>query len=288
MQNPVALAFPTQARISWKTLSTLTRSVHFYVIFITARSGSTWLTEMASRSGRLGVPQEWFNETWIQLDQEALDCRPPKLAGTTDINSYIRKTVADYQSQNRIMGLELAFHQTRMLMELLEKPEYVVPRITFFYLRRRNLIAQAISLYRSAESGFFHSYQQNPTLRKRFDSVSYSAIQIQRYAKYLVECERQFEDLFQSCSIDPRRFFYEDLRVALMRVLQWIERTITGQQVVYDSSLENGVIRPVSDNRNVIWESAFRQEHSEELRILEERRPALRGDFRPCTLLGEQ
>ncbi len=182
MSNLVKSAFPFGSILREETIGSLAGSSKLYVIFITPRSGSTWLTELAMNSGLLGAPQEWFNENWIHTEEIALGCRPPKVIGTADINEYVHEVVSSHRAANGVMGIQLSQYQTQCLIELLESPSRAATCMVPFYLCRRNLVAQAISLYRSRKSGLWHSYQDAPGLVAKFQSVEYDRAEIEKRA----------------------------------------------------------------------------------------------------------
>jgi LPS sulfotransferase NodH len=279
IENPIASAFPAGSRIDDSVVVDLIRETRLYVVFIIPRSGSTWLTELAGTDGRLGTPQEWFNESWIHGDIEALGCRPPKLAGTLNINDYIRKTVRSHRSPLGAMGLQLSIHQTRMLLPLIDDPKEVSRDVHFFYLRRRNIVAQAISLYRSAETGHFHSYEKDPAAMQRFAACPYSRDRIEHWATHLLEAEQDFERLFATCEIRPERFFYEDIVADPDRVLDCMSLTVNNNGERQSVPRRDGVMRKISDSSNALWEKRFRAEARAWLVDFERSRPAQTSSY---------
>jgi len=279
MSNLIEQAFPTCCVVKRATLEEIFSSTKLYVIFVTARSGSTWLTEMAAFDGRLGTPQEWFNETWIYTDLELLGCRPPKLADASDINDYIFKTITRYRSPSGVAGLKLSFPQAQALFELLESPNSVKQGVTYFYLRRRNLIAQAISLYRSASSGFFHAYQTDRMAQARFTTLPYDAERIQYWMQDLLASECAFEAMFRSCEIKEHRFLYEDMVADPGRILDWIYTTTTGKAEFSGTEPTLGLVRKISDDKNQEWELRFRAEQGAIIADADGNRPPLLSDL---------
>lgn len=277
-KNIIAEVFERNRVIHQSKLRDCARDNHLYVIFIIARSGSTWLTEMAEKSGALGTPQEWFNEGWIHTSETALGCRPPKLTQAFDVDEYISRTVVDYRSGDRVIGVQLSPYQTECVCDMLENPKEAIQLITPFYLRRRNIVAQAISMYRSAQSGFFHSYQETDILRERFEKVIYEAAEIAQWCEQLVAGEQFFESVFARLNINPARFVYEDIVGDPSSVLSWMRIKIkpSSRPLLVARSERMTVM---GKNTSAEWEARFRAERGEFLAALDRIRPEVRSDF---------
>lgn len=217
MSNQIKGAFPLNSVITGSTLRNSAKRSRIYVIFIMPRSGSTWLTELAMNSNGLGAPQEWFNEGFVQSDTPALGCLTPRNRGIFDINQYIDAIVDE---GNGVSGVELSILQALMLRELVDQHFDLSWLNASFYLRRYDLAAQAVSLYRSAMSGRFHSYQCNPLEMRQFNTVEYDHEKLVDTMRYLIDCEDRFDALFTSCNIQPTMLYYEHLQNDPLSVLR--------------------------------------------------------------------
>jgi trehalose 2-sulfotransferase len=244
-------AFPGGDSLHAGALQALAKRSRLYAIFMTPRSGSTWLTELVMNAGGLGVPQEWFNEIWVHMKEPSIGCRPPRLRGVTEINEYVAEIVGEGQG---IAGIELSLSQALNLGELIDQPFDPSWFAASFYLRRKNLIAQTISLYRSAVSGVFHSYQDSPEERQVFNAVEFNYSHLLHWLKFLIRCERRFEALFRVYNIRPIPLYYEDIVADPLRALRHIARGIGGPPVtkIPDTSLT--VLR---DRKSAEWQDRF-------------------------------
>jgi trehalose 2-sulfotransferase len=279
MVNKVAQAFGENATIHGGVMRELAWRAQLYVIFILPRTGSTWLMEMAENSGVLGTPQEWFNEDWIHTDELAMGCRPPRLAATACVDEYLRKTVTDYRSPHGIMGLQLSPYQAQSLCEMLENPRESVDLVTRFYLRRANIVGQAISLFRSVRSGFFHSYQDGTVSRSSLDAVEYDAEAIQSWCEHIVAGEIYYDRLFRQLEIAPACFTYEDIVAKPRDVLAWMANCIDKRLDERSITAESSRLSKLGGKRNEDWEQRFRVEQADYLVGLAQRRPAVYSDF---------
>lgn len=248
MKNLLRGAFPNNSTIRTDTLRAAAQRSRLYIIFLTPRSGSTWLTELATNSGTLGAPQEWFNQGWIYTDELALGCRPPIVRGISDVNLYIDDIVDE---GNGVAGLELSVHQAIMVRQLLDGPFDPNWLTATFYIRRRDLIGQAISLYRSVGSGLFHSYQDKAEQLKSFASMEYDHDKAIDWLRHIIDSERRFdEELFKSCELSPIPLFYEDLQADPLTVLQMIAQAVGSPALTH---LPKTTLRVLRDSKSLDW-----------------------------------
>ncbi|MEA1647533.1 Stf0 family sulfotransferase [Nitrospirillum sp. BR 11164] len=273
--KPYKAVFSDNCIVDVETIKALNNKYKLYIIFIIARSGSTWLTELAKNSDVLGVPQEWFNEGWIQTEEHALGCSPPKIIGTRDINAYARWSARNSASSCRIAGLQLSYYQMLAMQQLMSAPSGAFRDIKVFYLRRKNIIAQGISLYKSASSGIFHSFQRNDLSDVYLSKVAYDADKIKETILGLLTCEDGFEKHFTDHNVAPKRFFYEDLTADPLTVLNWMDRTITGQPSPRIGTLPATTVRRLSGAGSLAWEQRFRMEFPDFCQEVDARRVSL-------------
>jgi len=279
VENLLAPAFTENAILHRETLERLTSSSYVYAMFITPRSGSTWLTELATVDGRLGMPHEYFNYDWLGNVYPNLGYAPPS---SRDIDRFVSDIAEKYRSPQGVVGVQLSSPQARMLIELSEDLCAYKDRLAFFYLRRRNVLAQAISLYRSADSGYFHSHEQDTEAQKRFDELGYLPERILFWLKKAIILERDCEALFNEYGVQPRRFYYEDIVADRSGVMEWLYTNVMahfgrpadlrpiGQQPPWTT-------QKLSDDRNAEWQKRLRTEKAAEIEELERDRPALLG-----------
>lgn len=278
MENLLRPHFPDGDVLHRAVLDRLAAKNQLYVIFFTPRSGSSWLTELAMSSGALGAPNEWFNYAWLETIEPILGCLNARATGKTNLDDYVTDTIERYRSTDRVMGIELDIYQAKMLCELMEDSRSGLQELTFFYLRRENLVAQGISLYRSVASGFWHSINQDEEARTRFQDLAFEANAIEESVRYVRHCEDEFEQLFQSCPISPRRFFYEDIVANPAPVLSWMHEQITGRAIDVNVASGGEMLR-ISDAKNIDWEALLRNQAPAEFTrdVLDGRPPLVRN-----------
>lgn len=177
----------------------------------------------------LGKPQEWFNDGFVNSDSPALGCLPPRLRGTLDVNAYVHSVVDE--SDGRPVGLQLSVYQAIMVREMLDGTLEKNLISATYYLRRRDLLAQAVSLARSVLSGRFHSFQDDPAQLRAFNEVVCGAQTLLRWLEFLLDTERRFSELFSQCAISPTSLFYEDLVENPTAILNRIAGDLQAPQV---------------------------------------------------------
>lgn len=259
--------FPDGPILDGPALDRLRAEKPVYLVFIIARSGSTWLTELGAASRVLGMATEWFNPDFLTADRVHLGCVPPRLAGIRDINLYLHH-IAGWPGQ--AAGTQLSVSHVDLLRSSLPSGLRLSDFDGVFYLRRRDLTVQSVSLWRSARSGYFHSYQDSPEERAAFANLKIDSHGILDMARHLLDQEVALESLFARCAVKPVRLFYEDLADNPLAGLNQMTRTLGLPHI---SELPATTLRRVSDQRNADMIRQFESECAEELQAIMTRRP---------------
>jgi len=221
-----------------------------YCIAFTPRSGSTWLGDILHKTGALGDPKEWFNP---QSARHAI-----KQSGCHDIHEYYRylRTV---KQQRGVFGFEIAYQH----LALLRKEGYssLFADINhWFFLRRRDYIAQAVSLHRASRTGIFHSNQQQ---EKSYPQVDYDNQQIANFALKVVFSEFRFKKYFSDNMLATTDIWYEDfLSMPATEIPNVFRRQLgqavdhSGEQAGHDSDFQK-----TSDESSSSMISRFREQN---------------------------
>lgn len=172
-----------------------------YLVLFTPRSGSSWLTELLSTNPGFGQPGEWFNDSLV-----------PDIArhfGVDNIYDYVgavTRTMCD--PQTRVFGAEITFFQLEVMRQLVDFfQHFPLHRTKLFYLNRRDIIAQAVSLYRAVKSGVFHAADATDDAA----SVPYDADQIAHWLTHIRRQELGVEALIEEAGVTVERLRYEDM-----------------------------------------------------------------------------
>lgn len=236
-----------------------------YAIIFTARSGSTFLTHTLSNTGRFGTPHEWFNPETVQ-----------RLVNTNSISSlqgYIRFLWKTYVSQNGVFGLEINWPQLTALLDLVDFNACFRQQIVWFYLRRRNLVAQSVSLFKANATSVFHSYQIDAE-KGEAPSTAYDGPAIAECFNMLLMEEIAIERFCIDSGIRPVELFYEDISSEPPVVLTTFSNVLRVRRNAIGCDRPNA-IRKIGDWQNEVFEARFRQEYADLLAEKRETRPRL-------------
>lgn len=183
---------------------------HRYVIFFTARSGSTWLTDVLKSSEGLGRPGEFFNPNRIPRQCERLG-----IAALESYPSLIQCYRKDRSSN--VFGTEITWPQYTFLLPKVDvMSAFPQQETTFFTLRRENLLLQAISTYKASKTGIFgpNTNPENKTPEEIDASVTYDEQALKLGVMSIVSQERQTDELLKARGIAPLRLTYERMMKA--------------------------------------------------------------------------
>jgi trehalose 2-sulfotransferase len=173
-----------------------------YLIFFTPRSGSSWLTELLSTHHGFGLPDEWFNPDLIPPVAQRL-----RVNNLFDYISLLKRQMIDPASL--VFGAELTYFQLEVMRQLVDFFVHFPMKDTrIFYLSRRDIILQSISLFRSVKSGIFHSRAYSDHLTT---PVGYDADEIEYWLEHIIQQENGLEHLFSDNGVSPVRLYYEDM-----------------------------------------------------------------------------
>ncbi len=170
-----------------------------YAIAFTPRSGSTRLAQILENSGVLGNPREWFNPSLrrTQVIRSA----------SHNLREYYRFIKTTHRTR-RVFGVELTWAHLRQLQAAGE-PQLLADVPHWFFLRRRDFLAQSVSLARARASGHYHSIQQGHA-----PVPEYSPQLILRCLLEIQQQEFALQKYFNAAQISPTELWYEDLSVS--------------------------------------------------------------------------
>lgn len=181
-----------------------------YIIATTSRSGSTHLCRMLTSTRALGEPAEYYN---VRVKPQRM-----KLWNAANDLDYFRQMLLRTSTDNNVCGVKvatLAFENMRRELG----PVFELLRPKYIWLRRRDTLRQAISLYRANETDIWHwhTHQAKPQAVPRYDP------------RRIRQCQRQIEnaneswaDWFTSEQCQPLKLWYEDVTADPHKVVEQI------------------------------------------------------------------
>ena len=213
-----------------------------YVVCSTQRSGSTYLCRLLASTGVAGTPQEYFEaraETGSPphpgyflagLPRTGAgirdDVRPTDAPEYSDLRAvdgweeHLARTFRMGTSENGVFGAKLMWNQlpdleqhatampefagldgSELLDRLLGQPGYV-------WLRRRDKVRQAISLWRALQTRTWRA--EHPAAEGERPTLSYSFRGIEHLRRRLSADDEAWGRFFLHSLIDPLELVYED------------------------------------------------------------------------------
>ncbi|WP_203293934.1 Stf0 family sulfotransferase [Maricaulis parjimensis] len=234
-----------------------------YYVCLVPRCGSTFLTGLLKATGAFGDPAEWVGPSWAEKQLE--------LTGAQTWPAFVERVLAAHQSENRVSGLEIA-HAHLTWARRSEGKSLRLPRDgVFFYLRRRNIVRQAISLHIAHQSGVWHSDQLTEDAQTVRDAVMYDTRAIRNFIKLLQDEEMRWEREFGSMAIEPVRLYYEDLVQRPERILRLFAQVLGLPET--PRLPDDNPVRKMSNDRTAEWEARYREEEADFLSGVQRLRP---------------
>ena len=238
-----------------------------FFVCTTHRSGSTFFCEGLSDAG-CSWPNEYFEMTLAPIWREKWQL-PPE----ADTVTYLREMIRGHTMANGILGVKLMWHQTKHLKAMLQPlvaPE--LPKIPlaellarafgdvrYFWLRREDKVAQAISLARARQTGRWHSIDMTgwvgvaPTDR----AESFDFAQIQSIVQSLTEWDVKWKRFFAQSGVQPMTLVYEEFSGRFLETMR-DALAFLGAPSEAIESVRPPRYRKLADNTSDEWAQRYR------------------------------
>src|SRR5215216_1000850 len=183
------------------------RIVRGYAICTVPRSGSNWLGQLLTSTGVLGNPLEYFNGA---ARRQLTDPLYPD-----DPQQQVELLLTMGKTPNGIYGVKLFASQFQEIESKIRLTRDL-PNLRFIFLRRRDLLGQAISWARALQT---NQYRANQPVQ---GESSYDRVFILDRIRQIVQEYAQWNAYFARTGISPMELLYEDMlndpRPAIARV----------------------------------------------------------------------
>jgi len=236
-----------------------------YVILFTARSGSTFLTHELYNTNKFGNPHEWFNPDTVRDVSRRRDAK--------NIMSYFSTVWKLNTSSNGVFGIEINWYQMSNIIDILNIQHCFRNQIVWFFLRRRNIVSQAISLFIADFTKIFHSYQIDREINPPHEP-EYDANKIKNNILMFLNEEISSVDYFRNNCIYPIQLFYEDMVQDSKGTLGTFCNTLRVDRSVVSNEFPNP-IKKIGNQLNQNFEERFRHEEAIFLGEIGPQRPLL-------------
>lgn len=212
-----------------------------YVICATPRSGSTLLCALLRASGVAGWPETWFRQQDMAASRAEWGIGP-------DWAAYLAAALQAGRGHSGVVGLRMMW---QTFTEVGPQVVAAMQAPRFIWLRRGDLVAQAVSRHRAEVSG---NWQLG------FEEAEHPVEPVygfDRIAHWLAEAQaddRAWADWFPAEGIAPLQLRYEDLAAdpvaAAQSVLNWLGLVAERPLVVSN--------RRMADRASTDWATRFR------------------------------
>ncbi len=222
-----------------------------YIIAMTPRSGSTYLCDVIKQTRRLGKPQEILGA--IAVSHRITKTMPGR---TTD--EYLRNGIRIARTANNVSGLKASWFQFEKFTEVMAGKHYL-KGFKYVYLTRRDLAAQAVSLYKAASSEVFHSHvSPSEAALAKLDALDYDYHAIKGWYDHIVAQEKGWQRYFFEHRIYPYCLSYEDIEEDILMVLKRLAMYVSVNPDNIQLPTEPSAIQKLRDDRSREWTQRFR------------------------------
>jgi trehalose 2-sulfotransferase len=224
-----------------------------YIIAMTPRSGSSYLCDVMKTTKRFGTPDEVLNEGFVPNILQRIPGKTP--------DEYLRNVFRVRKTANGISGLKASWFQFNNFVTAMSEPQLAQKR-RFVYLTRRDLPAQAISLYKATASDVFHTNKQHDTgALQKLQELEYDYEKIEGWLHHIAKQEAGWRAYFAAHSIFPLVLTHEEIDADILGVLKRIATYVGVDPKNVELPAAQSVFTKVSDTRNAEWAERFSTEY---------------------------
>lgn len=223
------------------------RADRTYIIASTYRSGSTHLCMRLWGTGVLGAPFEYLNyENEMRVLQSRFKATSPQ--------DYLRKLMQHRTSANGVFGIKVHFpHFSAALRRYPELLSDLAP-VQFIYIKRRDVVAQAVSLAKAFQTRAWLSLSGRSRL-----PLFYSTEFIQECLSEIRQQERDWREWFESKRIGVHQVIYEELCADESAAIEGIVKLMRAEQDS-PSTVRLPQVESQFDRVNAEWIQRFNTE----------------------------
>lgn len=234
-----------------------------YVIYFTPRSGSSWLTDILSQTGRMGRANEAFNPNFIPNITKAINA--------SNINQYCSVLIRRLNTKG-VFGFEITMHQLNAVFHDHEQFIKWFGAGPCFWLIREDIVAQAVSLAKMVTTQVGHTANATDEQRAAADQAfGYDPALIKKWLLHILVAERQNEALFAEYDLTPLRLSYEQItKLGAARVIDLFARHV-GVTDLPEMETESTHTK-LGTSRNQEYALRFREEEADFVRQVEDER----------------
>lgn len=267
-----------------------------YLVCSTQRSGSTLLCELLRATEVAGVPDEYFE----RLRETGLPRQPQQYfndPSVRDIAERLTPTVPGQPEQpgefepwfryalqrgtttNGVFGAKMMWNyldefKLRMAelpglgdLSFNERLDVVFPRLKVIFMRRRDKVAQAVSLWKAIQTQQWRTESESDSEQVEADDTSgieYDYRAIEYLLNELHRWDARWEEWFHATGREPIRVFYDEFTVSRATT---IGRVLDALGIDPPAPQGKKPMRRQADDRSRDWVARFRTDSEHRQRI---------------------
>lgn len=237
-----------------------------YVIYFAPRTGSSWLSDIAKRTGRLSMPGECFNPHFVPRIARKLN------AG--DIDSYVEALVRQRNTKG-VFGCQLTYFQLRHTFGSEDSFLAYFGAAPCFWLIREDIVLQAVSLSKKQHSRIGHRIMADSEQLQTADrSFVYDPENITHWLGHVRKAEIRTEAMFKQHRLTPLRLSYEIITgLSPLQAVNVIAAHIGVPPV--DTAGLSSDHEKIGTDKNAAFAARFRAQHRDLIRKIDRQRRAM-------------
>lgn len=225
-----------------------------YVIHFTPRSGSSWLADILTATGRLSQPGECFNPSFVPAIAQKMNA--------ANMRQYVEMLLR-WRNTHGVFGCQLTFYHMKVSFGGPAKFMRFFQEDPCLWLIREDIVLQAVSLAKKQQTRIGHTaHAGTEALEKAEAGFTYDAEQIGRFVRHVFEAEQGTEAVFARYGQTPLRLSYERMTAMGAEAAVNVVAHHVGAPPVRGAALETGHGKLGTD-RNAEYADRFRTEHAE-------------------------
>lgn len=241
-----------------------------YAILFTPRSGSSWLTSVLTKTRMMGTPGEWFNPTLMLSSTRS--------KGARNLTQFI-ETISRHEAHGGVFGFEITYHQ--MMAVFGDEAAFIrnFRDSTFFWLIRKDIVAQAVSLDKMVRTKVSHASNHDAGEIAASDrAYDYDGARIMEWINHIRDAEKATESMIEAYSLRPRRLAYETMMASgAMEVARTFGQDLgIAEDIPHDLETDH---RKIGTEKNNVFAERFKADYPEFVRTLENERAEMLTRF---------
>ncbi len=235
-----------------------------YLIAFTPRSGSSYLCDVLKRVKLFGKPDEFVSGNFLPNIRQ-------RTAPSTSPEDYIDLVLRASRTPNGVSGFKASWFQFNNFMEAMTEPESFA-KFKFIHLTRRDIAAQAVSLYRATATGVFHTnIEHGHEKLEALGRLEYDFDKIEEWCRHIEVQEDGWRNYFAMNNIFPLTITYEEVNADVLAVVKRIAHYLGRPRAAERITTVESVFQKIGQRQSVEWSCRFVLERDERKRQNEQK-----------------